>query len=116
MKSEESVDLAEARLRMFRDEAAAVADGLEAGGTVVIADLLARLHRACASVEDADLGADAALVRAQFDALFERLESLAAERAGRVPADSLGLPADARFLRDMADYIARRYGLEDDPA
>ncbi|HEX7119008.1 MAG TPA: hypothetical protein VF212_09485 [Longimicrobiales bacterium] len=108
------MDPAYARVRAFRDEVDRAAGRLEAGDTVEIADIVGRLRRACASVEPDDLGADGAMIRAQFDAMFERLEPLAAAHAGPVAADSLGLPGDARFLRDMATYLTRRFGLEED--
>lgn len=111
MNREERAGAPEARLRAFRDEVSRAAELLERGETVVISDLLGRLRRGCASAEDGDLGADAAAIRAQFDAMFARLEALAGSHAGPVAADSLGLPGDARFLRDMAVYLTRRYGL-----
>ncbi len=114
MNDEFDMQAAEARVRALRDVVSAVADRLEAGGTVEIPEILERLRGAVAAVEDDDLGPDASMIRTQFDAMFERLGPLAEAHPGPVAADSLGLPGDARFLRDMADFLTRRYGLEDE--
>lgn len=108
----EKMEAAEARVRALRDETNAVADRIEAGGTVEISQIIARLRSAIDAVEDDDLGPDASVVRMQFGAMFDRLGPLAEANPGAVATDSLGLPADARFLRDMADFLTRRYGLE----
>lgn len=105
---------AEARVRALRDEVSGVADLLDYSDTVEIAAIMDRLRNALAGVEDDDLGAGASMIRAQFDAMFERLGPLAEANPGPVSTDSLGLPADARFLRDMADFLTRRYGLEEE--
>lgn len=114
MSNEENMDPAEIRVRAFRDEVARTAEELDRRGTIRVAELLERLQRACAAVEDDDLGADAATIRSQFEAMFNRLGDLAAQHAEPVSTSSLGLPGDARFLRDMTDYLTRRYGLEDE--
>jgi len=53
------------------------------------------------------------MIAAQFEAMFGRLGELAGSHPGPVPTSALGLPADARFLRDMATFLTRRYGLVD---
>ncbi len=116
MIHEEEMDPAEARVRGFRDEVSATAEWLESADTVMIVAILDRLRRACAAVEDDDLGTEATMIRSQFEAMFGRLDGLVAEYPGPVATSSLGLPGDARFLRDMADFLTRRYGLEDEDA
>jgi hypothetical protein len=114
MNENHPMTAAEARVRALRDEVSAVADRLEFESTVEIAGIVDRLRGAVSAVEDDDLGPDASMIRAQFDAMFERLGPLAEAHPGPVSTGSLGLPADARFLRDMADFLTRRYGLEEE--
>lgn len=113
MKLEE-MEAAEARVRALRDEVARVAERLEAEEPVVIAEVLERLERACAAIHDGDLGPDGATVGIQFGAMFDRLRALVGDYPDPVPTNSLGLSVDARFLRDMATFLTRRYGLGED--
>lgn len=108
------VNAAEARVRAFRDAVADAAARLERPDPIALAELVGRLRAAHDTVEDDDLGADADTIRTQFAAMFDRLDALAAEHPEPVATDALGLPADARFLSDMADFLTRRYGLEDE--
>jgi hypothetical protein len=110
---EEKVDPAEVRVQGLRDALVRVADELDAPGTIVVGDLLARVRGAWEGVAEGDLGPDEAMIAAQFEAMFGRLGELAASHPGPVPTSALGLPADARFLRDMATFLTRRYGLVD---
>lgn len=105
---------AEARVRALRDATRRVADLLETAPTVEVAEVRVRVARAWAAVEADDLGPDAEAVGGQLEAMFDRLGGLALNHPGPVASDSLGLPMDARFLRDMGEYLTRRYGLDEE--
>jgi hypothetical protein len=106
---------AEARVRALRDEMARTAEWLEAGPAVRPGEIRERLLPHREVLARRDLSREFEAVRAQLDAMFERLQRLAQAHPEPVPADSLGLPADARFLRDMAGYLTRLLGSEEEP-
>jgi hypothetical protein len=53
------------------------------------------------------------MIRAQLEAMFQRLRGVAAAHPEPVPATGHGLPDDARFLRDMAGYLTHMLGPEE---
>lgn len=110
---ERPVDPAEPRVRALRDTLVSVAHRLETSDRVRLdAEVQQPLLEAAQALEDDDLGEEAPTVGTQFEAFFERLGSLIEEDDEPVETDEHGLPHDARFLNDMADFITRRYGLE----
>lgn len=109
-----TADPAEARVRALRDEVARASARLSEAGAVPLREVYDPLWQACGAIEEGDLGPDGAVIGTQFEALFERLRALMEQHPGPVPTNSLGLSADARFLKDMAEYLTRRYGLEDE--
>jgi hypothetical protein len=106
---------AEARVRALRDEMVRTADWLESGPAVRPREIRERLLPHREVLARRDLSREFEAVRTQLDAMFERLQRLAQTHPDPVPADSLGLPADARFLRDMAGYLAQLLGSEEEP-
>ena len=66
-----------------------------------------------AAIEDGDLGPESVNVGTQFEAFFARMRELIAAHPDPVDPTTLGLPNDARFLDDMADFIGRRFGLDE---
>lgn len=108
---EEAASPAEARVRALRDAVAEAAALLEGREMVELREFHDRLWAACTALEDGDLGSDGATVGQQFEAFFERLRGLVEEHDEPVPTASLGLPADARFLNDMAEFLTRNYAL-----
>lgn len=107
------LDPAEPRVRALRDAIQAAAEKLDpASPPLLLQALHDDLWAACTAVHEGDLGEDGHLIGQQFEAFFERLRDLAASQAGPVAPDSLGLPADARFLNDMAEYLTQRFSLD----
>jgi hypothetical protein len=105
---------AEIHVRALRDEMIRTADWLDAGPAVRISEVRQRLEPRCEALADLDLPLEIEGVTQQLGALFQRLDSLSATSPEPVPSTSNGLPADARFLRDMAEYLTRLFGLEDE--
>lgn len=103
---------AEQRVRALRDVVQDAATRLAATEPVQLPVLHDTLWAACTAVQNGDLGTDGALIGQQFEAFFERLRDLAATHTTPVAPDSLGLPADARFLQDMAEYLTQRFALD----
>lgn len=103
-----------ARLRGLRAAMEGAAADLETRPLVTLASIVDPIREAFAALGERDLDTDAPTVRAQMDAFFGRLENLREHHPGLVPARELGLPGDARFLRDMAGFLTRRYGLDED--
>jgi hypothetical protein len=103
---------AEARVTSLRDELLRLAALLEHTPSISIPEFEAMVRRACAIVQDGDLGPDGVTVGLQFEAMLARLADLAVEHPDPVPTTTLGLPADARFLNDMAEFLTLRYALD----
>jgi hypothetical protein len=108
----EQAPVAEARVRALRDEMALTAARLEAGPVIRLAEIREQLLARCDAVAAHDLGPEIDAVRGQLDAMFGRLRALADAHPEPVPVSSLGLPADARFLKDMAAYLTHLLGPE----
>lgn len=107
------VDPAELRVRALRDALVSVAHRLETAAEVRLAYEVQRpLLEAARAIQDGDLGEDAPTIGMQFEAFFKRLGELVEQHPDAVPTSAHGLPQDARFLDDMADFITRRYGLD----
>lgn len=107
------LDPAEPRVRALRDAIRKTADRLDPSAPPVLLQTLHdELWAACTAVQHGDLGTDGAAIGQQFEALFERLSNLARAHTTPVPPTSLGLPADARFLQDMAEYLTQRFALD----
>jgi hypothetical protein len=105
---------AEARVRELRDAVQSAANRLLSGESVLLREFHDELWVACTALQRGDLGSDGANIGQQFEAFFERIRGLADGETEPVPTTSLGLPADARFLQDMAEYLTRNYALEAD--
>ncbi len=105
---------AQARVRSLRDAAQDAATLLGSAESVLLRELHDGLWAACEAIVGDDLGPDGALIGQQFEAFFERLRELVAAHTEPVPVGSLGLPGDARFLHDMAEYLTRRYALDEE--
>lgn len=109
------LDPALPRVRELRDAIQEAAYRLDPAAPPVALQILHdELWAACTAIQHGDLGTDGALIGQQFEALFERLRDLARAHTTPVPTTSLGLPADARFLQDMADYLTQRFALDDE--
>jgi hypothetical protein len=106
---------AEARVRALRDEMVRTAEWLDTSPVVRPGEIRERLLPHREVLARRDLSREFEAVRTQLDAMFERLQRLAREHPDPVPADSLGLPADARFLRDMGGYLTQLLGSEEEP-
>jgi hypothetical protein len=104
----------ETHVRALRDEMIRTAEWLDSAPSVRIPEVRRRLEPRCEALADLDLPLEIEGVTQQLGALFQRLESLSADIPDPVPPTTLGLPADARFLRDMAEYVTRLFGLEDE--
>lgn len=110
--NDETRDPAEQRVGALRDAVQRAAASVESGGMITLGELGAGVRDGLAQLAGSDLGDEDALVRTQLEAFLRRIRALAESHPGLVPASALELPADARFLRDMADFLTRRFGLE----
>jgi len=102
---------AEARVRRLYEVTRTTAEALQTQETVNLRELYETLSSACRNLRDGDLGPEAVTIGEQFEAFFERMQRLISENSETTPTDSLGLPADAQFLNDMAEFIAQRFGV-----
>ncbi|CAN5254889.1 hypothetical protein BH24GEM2_BH24GEM2_04480 [soil metagenome] len=108
-------DPAGARVEGLRDAARAAAEQLGVDGVVLLGEILSEVNAGLEGVEAGDLADAEEIVRTQLEAFLRRLQVLMENHPGPVPTTELDLPSDARFLRDMAEYLTRKYGLEDAP-
>jgi hypothetical protein len=102
----------EERVRALRDAVQGAAERLQSTEPLSLRDFHETVYAACAALQPGDLGTDGATVGQQFEAFFERLRKLADAHAEPVPTTSLGLDADAGFLKDMAEFITSNYALQ----
>lgn len=107
----EDYDPAGARVIELRDAAKRAAGRIDAGGVVSLTELRDTVRAGLEAVHTGDLADAEETVRTQFDAFLRRLGVLMENHPGLVPTTELDLPSDARFLRDMAEYLTRKYGL-----
>lgn len=111
----EDYDPAGARVIELRDAARRAAGRIDAGGVVLLPELRDTVRSGLDAVHSGDLADAEETVRTQFEAFLRRLTVLVENHPGPIPATELDLPSDARFLRDMAEYLTRKYGLENAP-
>lgn len=102
------------RLRDLRAAMEGAAADLETRPLVTLAAIADPIREAFGALGTRDLDTDAPTVRMQLGAFLGRLKGLREHHPGLVPARDLGLPGDARFLRDMAGFLTQRYGLDED--
>lgn len=102
---------AEQRVTALRDTLLATAAGLNAG-TTRPGDAAASVQASLDALEADDLGGQQSLVSRQLRACLRHL--------GGIPADAApaahGLANDARFLRDLAEFLTRKFGLREPEA
>lgn len=108
-------DPAGARVVALRDAIRRAAERLDADPVVSLAEIYREVQTGLAGVQAGDLADAEEAVRTQLEAFFRRIRVLMENHPGPVPKTELDLPSDARFLRDMAEYLTRKYGLEDAP-
>jgi hypothetical protein len=108
-------DPAGARVAALRDALRRTADRLAADAVVSVREIRREVHTGLEQVQPGDLADAEEVVRTQLGAFLRRLGVLADHHPGSVPTGELDLPSDARFLSDMAEYLTRKYGLEDAP-
>lgn len=113
-RDERPADPAEARVQALKTALERVAFKLRTARTVRLKeDVHDLLWATCTAIEDGDLGPESVNVGTQFEAFFARMRELIAAHPDPVDPTTLGLPNDARFLDDMADFIGRRFGLDE---
>ncbi len=105
-------DPAGARVEALRNAAGFAAERLGAEGVVRLEEIYGEMNAGLEGVQAGDLADAEEVVRTQLEAFVRRLRVLMENHPGPVPTAELDLPSDARFLRDMADYLTRKYGLE----
>jgi hypothetical protein len=103
---------AELRVLALRDAVRSTVLVLQGDEPVLLSEVHDALWAACEAIQGEDLGSSGATIGQQFEAFFERLRGLVDMHTEPVPTASLGLPADARFLHDMAEYLTSNYALD----
>ena len=99
----------------LRSVVRSAAERLAADGVVLLPGIFSEVHAGLEGIQAGDLADAEEVVRTQLEAFLRRLHVLMENHPGPVPTTELGLPSDARFLQDMAEYLTRKYGLEDAP-
>jgi len=105
---------AEGRVRALRDALQSAAERLESAEPAPVGEIHEAVLAACAGILPGDMGRDGVVVGQQMEAMLERFAGIAAAHPEPLDTSSLGLPGDARFLRDMAEFVTRRYGLDEE--
>lgn len=97
----------------LRNAVRRAATRLAADGVVLLREIYSEVHAGLEGVQDGDLADAEEVVRTQLEAFLRRLHMLGENHPGLVPTTELDLPSDALFLHDMAEYLTRKYGLDD---
>ena len=109
----EYLDPAGARVIAFRDAVRGGADRLDTAEAVSLPAFYQEVRAGFDGLEPGDLADAEDTIRTQLEGFFRRMRALMEHHPDPVPASALDLPLDARFLRDMAEYLTRKYGLDD---
>lgn len=108
-------DPAGARVVALRDAIGRADDRLGADGVVSLSEIYGEVHAGLEGVQAGDLADAEEMVRTQLEAFLRRLCVLMENHPGPIPTTEVDLPSDARFLRDMAEFLTRKYGLDNAP-
>lgn len=108
-------DPAEARVRELRDALVRTAAALQASGGVDVREAHGIARAGLEALEDGDLGPDHSMVTRQLRACLRHLEGVAERRQEPIPPEEEGLSADARFLRDLAEFLTRKFVGDEEP-